>query len=176
MGIIAFIVMIVIIAVLSIILIRIGSTNKKLRPEYDERQKAVAGIGYKYGMFIVMGWVAVAYLFEVCHIEIPMGTGTFCFIGCIAAICIYTPYLIWKDAYLGMNNSAKRYFIMFGAMGIVILVLFIWGVQFDIMVIDGIIQPMVITVPCCIMCFEILIVYYLKQKRDQEKEACNEES
>ena len=93
--------------------------NTLLCGEYDERQKAVQGRGYKYAYFTMMIAVVLGGLFD-------QGTGIrwieqfpFAMLCLWLSLCVFVTYCIAKDAYIARHARRKVLIGVFAATGVV---------------------------------------------------------
>ena len=85
--------------------------------EYDERQKAIQGRGYKYAYFTMMIVVVLGGLFD-------QGTGIkwieqfpFAMLCLWLSLCVFVTYCIAKDAYVALHARRKVLIAVFVAAG-----------------------------------------------------------
>ncbi len=79
---------------------------------YDERQELIRGRGFRYGFFtmafLMIGGVILNQGMRGLPIELSL-----LMIGCVMAGCLVViVYDIWKDAYWGVGQKARPYFIL----------------------------------------------------------------
>ena len=86
--------------------------------EYDERQKAVQGCGYKYAYFTMMIAVVLGGLFD-------QGTGIkwieqfpFAMLCLWISLCVFVTYCIVKDAYIALHARRKVLIGVFTVVGV----------------------------------------------------------
>ena len=53
------------------VLFRFANTNKKLKSEYDERQRAIRNLAYKYAFYTVMFYEVLMLVLGIGNVQIP---------------------------------------------------------------------------------------------------------
>lgn len=102
------------IAAVAIVGFIIGFALKKKQrapAEYDERQEAVRGKGFKYGYVALVAYLAVYGLLDAlgiywCH------TGAGLFFGFLISVTVFLVYCIYKDAYFTVSDKPGFYVIL----------------------------------------------------------------
>ena len=103
--IIGFCVGILVVAIVCIIL-----SKKNCRNKYDERQKAIQGVAYKFG-FLAMVAYFIANGIVCMLLDDWLPTFIMNFIGICFGIVCYAGYAIFKDAYISLNAKPLRFLI-----------------------------------------------------------------
>ena len=99
--------------VLCVILFRFANTDKKIKTQYDERQEAIKGRGYKYSFYTMMLCEVLLMLLQMSDIKIPV-ENYLLHLGVILISClVLCLHSIWNGVYWGLNNNHKRYYIIF---------------------------------------------------------------
>ncbi len=159
--------------VIAAIILLICNKNGKMKTEYDERQEAIRGRGYKYAA--ITGW-AIAGFFGAASLGdlvIPMDDALKYFTILFASILVQTSHAIWNDAYYGSNNNVKKYFIV----SVVLTVInggisIVAGMQHELIV-DGFMTWKCINVECTLLFVGIALMFVVKaifKKDDVEEE------
>ena len=124
-------------AVVVVIILAICNKNRKLKTEYDERQKIIRGNGYRFGFYAMTGWAVVNMLLSFAGIELPMEGAviafSYIFIGALADVL----YCIFHDAYWGLNNNKRRYLISFLAIAVLNLFISFGAYRNGSLIVDG---------------------------------------
>lgn len=92
----------------------IGFVKKKKQKapaEYDERQEAVRGKGFKYGYVALVAYLAVYCLLDVLEIY-WCSTGAGLFFGFLISATVFLVYCIYKDAYFTVSDKPGFYVIL----------------------------------------------------------------
>lgn len=79
-------------------------TNKKLRPENDERIKAHKNKGYAIAFAVTCGWMVLFSVFETFNF-FPLDYSSTLLYGPIIGILVGSCYMISHDSYFGMNEK-----------------------------------------------------------------------
>ncbi len=87
--------------------------------EYDERQKAIQGVGYKIAYFTTLGLVALGALVSVCVEKFPLSMPEFAITVIWISVCVFVTYCIIKDAYLSFRAKRKTLLAIWLAVGVV---------------------------------------------------------
>ena len=99
--------------ILVIILLKFANKDKKIKTEYDERQKAIKNKGYVIGFYTMVGLLAIESLASVAGFSFPVPGFAVYFADIIIGVTVMCGYAIWNGVYWGMNNDPKRYAIIF---------------------------------------------------------------
>ena len=95
------------------VLLKFANKDKKIKTEYDERQKEIRNKGYVIGFYTLIILMAVEALWSIFGIEFPMPEYLINFMIMIIGVTVMCSYCIWKGVYWGMNNDPKRYMVIF---------------------------------------------------------------
>lgn len=95
--------------------------RKDPRNQYDERQKAVQGVGYKIAFFVLVGYDVINGI--VCMFTKPWAdVFVMSFIGICLALIAFLGYSIWNDAYTTMASNLLYLNILNLAIGVMNIV------------------------------------------------------
>lgn len=97
--------------------------KKKGKPtnDYDERQKAIQGVAYKYSFFAVIAYYVANGLF--CNFFGNwLDTMSMNFVGICLGVAVFVIYAIVKDAYVSLSGNLSKYVIIFLAVSVINLV------------------------------------------------------
>lgn len=79
--------------------------------EYDERQEAVRGRGFKYGYVSLVAYLAVYALQDALEIYwCRLGAGLF--LGFLLSVTVFVIYCIYKDAYFRVSDRPGFYAVL----------------------------------------------------------------
>lgn len=96
---------ILVVAIICSILIK-----KNCRGKYDERQKAIQGIAYKFGFFAMFAYYLInGFVCSEIGNWLPVFEMNFIGIG-VGVVC-YAGYAIFKDAYISLNTKPLRFLL-----------------------------------------------------------------
>ncbi|MBR4760283.1 MAG: hypothetical protein IK078_09085 [Lachnospiraceae bacterium] len=152
-----------------VLLMKIVNKDRKLKTEYDEKQLAVRGIGYKYGFFTIIFYDLAIVVISAMGIKIPMIPEMVLFTGVMLGAIVMASYDIWHDAYMGLNTNAKG-FAVFAVIvaGINLLsALFNWK---DLAIYEeGVLQFPFMNLVCCFAFVLIGIQLFAKSIKDKKE-------
>ena len=98
--------------ILVVILLKFANRDKKIRTEYDERQKNIRNKGYVVGFYSLVAVLAVESLWAVTGIGFPLPDFVMYFAAIIIGVTVVCAYSIWNGVYWGMNNDPRRYAVI----------------------------------------------------------------
>lgn len=161
----------IIVAIIGIVL-RI-SGKKKTGCEYDERQEAIRGTGFKYAYFTGMLVLIIGGI-----IEIMMGRSwctmfTFSMIALWISICVFTTYCVIKDAYFTLRSKRKTLIIIFLAAGIINLCFGLDSAKQGEIIVNGMLSlsaTNLLTGAACIYLGLMMIVRSIYERRQEIEE------
>ena len=81
--------------------------------EYDERQKAIQGRGYKYAYFTMMISIVAGGLFDACTGIKWIELFPFTILCLWISLCVFVTYCISKDAYVALQARRKVLIVIF---------------------------------------------------------------
>ena len=93
--------------------------NGVLCGEYDERQKAVQGCGYKYAYFTLLISVVAGALFDVWTGVKWIELFPFAVLCLWISLCVFVTYCISKDAYVALQAKRKVLILIFAISALV---------------------------------------------------------
>lgn len=115
----------IVVAVIVIAILR-GVLKKKtgtFSNEYDERQEAIRGVGYKIAYLTTLCLVAVGALVSLWVEKFPLSMPEFAITIIWISICVFVTYCIMKDAYLSFRAKRKTLLAIWLAAGAVNIVM-----------------------------------------------------
>ena len=111
------------IAVVALVVLLIRFVFKKkngvLCGEYDERQRAVQGCGYKYAYFTLMISVVAGAVFDVWTGIKWIEPFPFAVLCLWLSLCVFVTYCISKDAYISFQAKRKFLILIFAISALV---------------------------------------------------------
>lgn len=145
-------------------LVRRIRTNNGKSMEYDERQKAIQGVAYKYSFFTVVAYFLAngfyCYLFGDWLDSMAMN-----FIGICLGVVVFSGYSIVKDAYIAMSSNLSKYAGLF-----FLVSLFSFAGYFGNMYLGDGDNSMTMNLICGITFLIITIVSLIKMAMDKKAE------
>jgi hypothetical protein len=106
-----------VVLVIGIVLRIINKSNKTC--EYDERQEAIRGTGFKYAYFTALIVLCIGGIIEMLLDKAWCGLFTFAFLAVWASVCVFTTYCVIKDAYFTLRSRRKALIAIFIAAGVI---------------------------------------------------------
>lgn len=100
--------------------------------EYDERQRAIQGIGYKITYATMLILLVLCTLLSETLEGFPFGMQEIMFICIWIPLCVFVTYCIIKDAYLSLRTSRKSLLILWLAVGLLNI-----GIALYYIILDG---------------------------------------
>lgn len=89
---------------------------------YDERQLMAQGKAYKYSFLFCIAYFLAFACFQGVTKEQWIDNFEGIFFGIILSVFIFAVYAIWKDAYISIQESPKKYIGIFGALSVLNLI------------------------------------------------------
>ena len=99
--------------VIAVLLVKYANKDHAVKSKYDERQEAVRGKAYRYAFYSILIYEALMLVLEVGQISLPLPSYVLHFAGIIVGCLVLAGYSIWNDVYWGLNNTRKRYAVIF---------------------------------------------------------------
>ncbi len=88
--------------------VRLKHGNWNPKSKYDERQRAAQGQCYRVAFWTLMIYLAAWYFLTIFDFSLPKSEWLL-LIGMVLAILVYVIGCIFSDAYIGLNDSLKRW-------------------------------------------------------------------
>jgi len=156
------------------ILIIMCNKNKKLKTEYDERQKIIRGEAYKYGFYFAMIYTGLIAILSITELDMIFTLDQLLISGIILSVTLVCAYSIWNNAYWGLNNDTRKYKLVFFAGFILNAIVVIIAFANGEMIIDGKFQTQFVNLMCTCM-FLILTIVMIAKKKATESDEANED-
>ena len=98
--------------VLVVCIMRYVNRDKKVKTEYDERQKVVRGRSYMYGFYgiVFANLIMVFIMIDFPEFVTVMGINSFV-APILIGIIVQCSHAIFNDSYKGINNNMTRYMV-----------------------------------------------------------------
>ena len=110
---------IIVAIVITIIRVFLKRKTDVFSNEYDERQKAIQGVGYKIAYMTTLGLIALGGIASMWVEEFPLSMLEFAITVIWISICVFVTYCIMKDAYLSFRARRKTLLAIWLAAGAV---------------------------------------------------------
>ena len=157
---------------LVVALFKFMNRDKKLKTEYDERQKGVRGKAYMFGFFGMLFGNCIMLLISTDNMEFIhiLGMNTF-FIPILIGIIMQFSYSVFNDGYIGLNNNLVRFIICMSLISV-----FNFAAGIVPWVKDGFIQngtiyttfpSLLVGIMFVILCIELAIKKLMDKKRGE---------
>ena len=149
--------------IVAAIIMKLTKINGRMKCEYDERQSVIRGKGYKYGFFAFMICNFLHGMSYAAEITLPLDPAAFAVLSIIIALAVQISYCIWNDAYFSLNENKTRVLIVFAVIGIVNLVLGIFGLCEGRAIENGVLNFRCTNLFCGVLFLYIFCVLFLKR-------------
>lgn len=162
--------------VVCLVAFRLMNKDKKLRTNYDERQKAIRGEGYKVGFYTTGVSLLILMILESAEIVLPIENMVVyfaCFAMGATALCCYS---IWKGAYFGINNKRKQWMAFISIAAVINIIVSVNGVVDGDMIVDGKLSFLAINATSAVMFLAALVSLGLRSLIDSKGDDADEES
>ncbi len=160
--------------ILVVILLKYANKDKKVKTEYDERQKEIKNKGYVCGFYTMVALLAVESILSVAEIEIPVADFIQYFAILIAGITVMGGYAIWNGVYWGLNNDKKRYAMVFAVAIVLNLLAVVLGMKrgniFSTDPVTALPLFNVIVLIMFVVLFAVMLIRYLVDKVTEEED------
>lgn len=156
--------------VLVFLLIRYFRTDKKIMPQYDERQELIRGRGFKYAFYTSLVYFGLLTLTIFCLTEIVQ-PGVLTFLGVCLSVLVYAGYCIWHEAYFALNENPKRVMIAFSVIGVCNVIIGLSNLHEVPSLRSADATPGLLNLTCAMLfvgIFLILLVKHIANKRREE--------
>lgn len=154
------VIVIVLIAIVYVIRKKSGLMCEK----YDERQKIIQGMGYKYGFFAML-ISSMAYGLTMGGFDIPIhpavGITACAFLG----VGVFAGYCIWKDAYFGISGNCKKTIILMALVTIANVLAVVSHIMADTLIEDGVLGISAMNALCALLFLAMLVVIAVKRRK-----------
>jgi len=155
---------------LAIILLKVTKTNNSIKCEYDERQEAERGRGFKYGFFTAIIYNCIAALLLELEIELPMDTTTTFFVGIIVAASVMVTHQIFHDCYFSLNEDRKKVMAVLSFAAIINLISAYNNYRMGELFKDGKLCFQSLNLICFAICIYVALIVLVKMLIDKREE------
>lgn len=148
------------------------STNKNegFVAKYDERQNAARGTAFKWGFYTMMIGVSLASIYHMIfegH-EDSINPMYIDLLLLLIGLLVYASVSIWKNAYIGLNQTYKRSIITLGAIGVMNLGVGAMNLSLSF---GRAITNLALGLMIVIICAEMMLKHHLDAKRASAEDA-----
>ena len=152
--------------VFALLVMRYMNKDHKVKTEYDEMQKAIRNIGYKYAFYTVIIFEALLCLIPA-SVKIPAEPILIHFMPIFLGIVVQCGYCIWKGAYVGLNTNMKRYLIFAVVISLINFLSFFAAWKNDALIVDGVLQTPFVNLLCAVMFAVLGVIGLLRRSADR---------
>lgn len=139
--------------------------KKKCKGQYDERQKAIQGVAYKFGFFamifyfLINGFVCteIGNWLPVLHMN---------FIGVCVGIACYAGYAIFNDAYISLNTKPFKTLLPLAFVSVINYIGFLVRLGKD----DSYFYTCLLNLICAILLTAVCVMLIIKIIIDKSRE------
>lgn len=155
---------------LAVILIKAANRDGRFKTEYDERQEAVRGKGFKYAFYTMIALTGIQICLEVGEIELPIHRAVQAFGLMAICVIVYVTYAILNDAYFGLNNKIDRYIIIFALLAVTQIVSAVAQSLSGQLIVDGVLGLGGCSLICAFLFVWIFALMIIKKATDGKEE------
>ena len=160
--------------IISVIFVKAYNTDNKFKTDYDERQEAIRGRGYKYAAYTAWALLGLLCCFKIAKIDLHMDDAMIAFSILVISLLVQTVHAVMNDAYFGSNNNRRKYLIFFVVIGAINIAAAVSRYVAGEMIVDGTLTWRGINGLCGLM-FVVLgialgIKNFISKKEDDEED------
>lgn len=156
--------------ILIVVLLKTTKTDGKIKCEYDERQEAMRGRGFKYAFFTLMLCNMLYGLLLIGFGKLPIDAGTFMILAALIGIAVYATYGIWNDCYFSLNENRSKVMFVFAVIGMCNLLLGVMNLLNGKGIENGVLNYRCINLFCGLLFVEIFIAMLMRRFKKEEIE------
>ena len=113
---------VLVVGFLCLFLIKRTRRDRRLRQQYDERQRLIRGRGYGIAFYTVVVAI-VLYPFLEEWIDFPVETDVAMYLIVLLGVLVHVVYCIWHDAYVSLMEVRSRVYLLLAVLGLLNLIL-----------------------------------------------------
>ncbi len=161
----------------AVILIKLLNKDKKVKAEYDERQRQIRGRSYMFAFYstviteALMMLLSMGGFLKTLPVEEYVFHGASMFVG-LMVLCIHS---VWNGAYWGLNNNIKKYYITFIVLFIFNLMPFIGLIRGGLIIENGYIVNFPFLNCLVLIMYVVLGITLFARKRIDDENSDREE-
>lgn len=138
--------------------------------EYDERQEAIRGTGFKYGFVTLVSYMVLMMIFDLFEVELPFTRVIGSFIGIIIAFAVAITYWILNDAYFSLNENKPRLLIAFTLITVSNILIGVVNAIEGKCIENGKLSTGSLNIICSILLLYVLAVILIRQRLAKEED------
>ena len=154
------------------VVLRIQRKNK-YGCEYDERQEAIRGTGFKYAYFSAIIVMVLGGVAEIILDTAWCGLFTFAILTLWASICVFTTYCVIKDAYFTLRSKRSLLIVIFLAASVINIIFGIDSLRRGEIIVNAALNlnaANLITGAGCLYIGAMMLVHSLCERRQEDAE------
>lgn len=98
---------------IAVVIVKAYNTDNKFKSDYDERQEAIRGRGYKYASYTAWALLGLVACLSIGEVDIHMDNAVLAFAILAISLLVQTIHAVMNDAYFGSNNDRRKYIVFF---------------------------------------------------------------
>ena len=154
--------------IIALLALRYMNRDHKVKTEYDEMQKALRNVSYKYGFYAILIFEALLCLVPA-SVQIPAAPIVIHFVPIFLGITVQCSYCIWKGAYIGLNTNMKRYLPVAVVVFLINFFAFFMAWKNDSLFVEGALQTPFVNFLCAMMFAVLGVVALLRRSTDRKE-------
>lgn len=136
---------------IGLVVLILCNSNRKIKTDYDERQEAIRGKGFKYSAYTAWILLVIYMLAEINEINLHMNSDVVALTIFIISAMVQVSHSIWNDAYWGENNNIRTYAIVLTICLIINVSASIASITNHTLIVDGNVTWRAISVECSLV-------------------------
>lgn len=149
---------------------RIAYSRTGKRPEYDEMQKIIQGMAYKYGFLTAIVSVVVCSVLDMLKIHLFADGATPMFLVLFLSVGVFAGYSIWKEAYFGLHTNTNRYIRFLIIITVINLVSGVQNLRNGKMLTNGKLNYTCVNLGCAVLLIVLLVIMMIKKRMREAEE------
>lgn len=154
----------------AIIVLASSKTDDSVKSQFDERQEAVRGRGFKYGFFTMILCDIIITMLKLLEVSLLQELEVAMVLSIMIGVMVFASYCIWNDGYFALNENRKQLMIFLVIIGVINLLLGVVNVVEKVAIIDGRLTFRSINLFCGLLFVVIFMVMFLKKIKDGKGE------
>ncbi len=150
--------------IIAAIVLFITRNGESAKCEFDERQEAIRGTGYKYGFVTLVSYMVLWMIFDLFEVELPFTRVIGSFIGIIIAFAVAITYWIINDAYFSLNDNKPRLMIAFSLISVANIIIGVINAIEGRCVENGKLTIGSLNIICSILLLYVFVVILIRQR------------
>lgn len=156
-------------AVLFVIMWKISSKSSGRR-EFDERQRSVQGIGYKYGFYTFITFIVLYIILDAAKVDLPVDRTFMYIVMLLVGVAVYVGYCIWHDGYFFIKQDIKKQSTIFLLLGVANLLISIVRIFEEGFLTDGKLNFNMSNLLIAVLMLYVYVLVRVKLKKDEREE------